>query len=416
MNFPQLNVLEIVVRICNSDSTGEAYELYRCFSPLLKDYKFVFAADKGGAPGFAVNRTFSAGASVRSLFKTERILVLDADTVHEMEAGGSTYPIDYSISLDTMALSYLEPHIAGTSTSRIPADFKEVFEFIARDDVYVDPIPYLSENRSNLGDPTAADKIFGKLKAYEVLRTLDTDWLKARGEARSTLTEHELSTRAQQHMSRMYMDLGNDAAMKGLAFRHRFMYACLLKMVSIQLKSPGASLGKKLAEFLEFNHSKLATMSGRETAIARAYFDRGQQLTFFGKVQKGRDDLLAQLSNMAWDMWHVRQLEEAMTFRLSKEARYFFPALLTFDKRLIEVIDLYPLKSCAFKAGDSEPLPFYDGNWFDLVATKQGDGKAVMEQYFSDEARASRDVRRDDAKTQLVDVVGQLENELLLLA
>jgi len=131
MDFRDINIEQIVARICNSDTTSEAFQLYQLAAPLLKDYKFVFASDKGGQPGFAVNRTFSAGAAVRSLFKTDRILVLDPDTTLEMESGQSTYLIDYSISLDTNAMSYLVPHMAGKRGGGIPADFLEVFEFIA---------------------------------------------------------------------------------------------------------------------------------------------------------------------------------------------------------------------------------------------------------------------------------------------
>lgn len=361
-----------------------------------------------------MNRAFSAGAVVRSLFKTDCVLVLDVDTLQEMETtGASIYPIDYSISLDTQALSYLEPYMAGRSASALPKDFKEVFEFIARDDVYVDPIPYLQENLCNLDDRDAADKIFGKLKAYEVLRTIDTDCLSSKNIVRSRLSDQELSKRAQEHVSRMYMDRDHDGTMKALRFRHQFQYSCLLKMISIQLASPKANIDEKIASFLEFSHLQLATMAGREIALARAYFERGQNLTFFGKIQRNRPDLLKLLDNMAWDLLHIRQLEEMLTLPSPTGAPYFFPALLTFDKRFIEVIDLYPLKSCAFKIGGTEIVPFYDGDWFGLLSSKRDDSHAdVVGKYFSDNAIASRDARRNAAKTQLADIVCQLEEEV----
>lgn len=405
--------IQVVADIGNADSVEEAYELYRLFSPLIKDYKFVLAAEKGAKPGFATNRIFSAGAAVRSLFKTDRVLVLDIDTLLEMETTGqSTYPIDYSISLDTQALSYLEPYMTGRSVSAIPKDFKEVFEFIARADVYVDPMPYLMENLRNLDDPVAADKIFGKLRAYEILRTIDEDWLGSRDIVRSVLSEQELSRRAQEHISRMYLDRSHHAAMNALTFRHQFQYCCLLKMVSIQLNSSKENVNEKVMAFLEFSHSQLATMTGRETALARAYFERGQNLAFFGKIQKKRPDILKQLDNMAWDLLHIRQLEEVLTLPSPMGGRYFFPALLTFDKRFIEVIDLYPLKSCAFKIGGTEIIPFYDGDWLELISPKRDDGHAAVKKYFSEGAIASRATRRNDAKMQLPDIVRQLENEV----
>ncbi|BBF84012.1 hypothetical protein DLM_0340 [Aquitalea magnusonii] len=405
----------IMARICTSDSLGEAFDLYRLAAPLLPNCKFVFAAENGAAPGFAVNHKFSSGAVVRSLFKTDKVLVLDRDTVKEMESGGATYPIDYSISLDTQALSYLEPYLAGRS-SGIPKDFKEVFDFIARDDVFVDPTPYLCENLHNLDDRKAADRVFGKLKAYETLRTLDSQWLKTTGKACSTLTESELDKRAQELIARMYMDRANEGFMRALNFRQQFMYCHLLKMASIQLQTPQASVIEKIERFVEFCDCDLATISGRETALARAYFELGHNLTFFGKVQKKKPDLFKTLDGMAWDLWHVRQLEETMTLKPSRQARYFFPALLTFDKRLVEIIDLYPLKACAYIEGEHEPMPFYDGDWFQLVAGDDQAQARFAERFYSVEARSSRELRRNSVKAQFEKIVTALENELCVIS
>jgi len=416
-DFQGFHVEEMVARICNSANTAEAFTLYRLAAPLLKDYKFVFASDRGGSPGFTLNRTFSAGAAIRSLFKTERVIVLDAETALEMESGQATYPIDYSISLDTNAMSYLVPHMAGKRGGGIPADFQEVFEFIARPDVHVDPIPYLTENLPRIAGGESADKIFDNLKAYEILRTIDVDWLKSSGEVRSILSDQELAATAQQQVSRMYLDIEDSTLMEGLISRHQYLYACLVKIASIQLKSPSAGIGKKMAAFLEFCHSTLATMSIREAAVARAYFIRGNDLKFFGKIQKNsKSDILKLLRNMAWDMWHVRQLEQSITFEPSKQARYFFPALLTFDRKFVEIMDLYPLKACAFKIGSSQPMPFFDGDPFRLIATDDEDGTSAVKKYFSGDAIAAREAVRDNVRANFASVVASLEAELLAVA
>ena len=417
MDSLDINIEQVVARICNSDNIGEAFQLYRLAAPLLKEYKFVFASNKGGKPGFAVNRTFSAGAAVRSLFKTDCILVLDRDTALEMESGQSTYPFDYSISLDTNAMSYLVPHMAGKRGGGIPADFLEVFEFIARPEVNVDPSPYFTENLSNLANRKSADEIFENLKAYEILRTIDADWLKSKGQVQSTLTEQELVKSAQQLLSTMYLDVSDDAAINIIKFRHQYLYACLIKMATIQLKSPSVGIGKKMSAFMEFCHSELATMSAREAAVARAYFTKGQELRFFGKIQKkSKKDILELLRNMAWDMWHARQMELSITVTPANQARYFFPAILTFDRGFIEIMDLYPLKACAFKVGESQPMPFFDGDAFKLIATDDDGGASAVKRYFSQEAIASREAVRADVAANLVVLIESLEKQLLLVA
>lgn len=257
---------QMVVRILNSDSTYEAYNLYKKFAPLLTDYRFAFASGLGPLPGFAVDRNFSAGA-IRSLFRSERVFVLDAETVEDMEKGEASFPIDYSISLETNAMSYLKPHIAGRG---VPQGFDEVFTFIARPDVYVDPLPYFTENLFKLAESEEPEAIYDNLIAYEVLRTIDIEWFQRNGEVRSTLTGSELGASAQDHMSRMYFELGNEVSMKSLACRYHYEYACLLKMAAIQLKAPGNPPSKKMAAFAEFCHSTLSTMPAREITVAKA--------------------------------------------------------------------------------------------------------------------------------------------------
>lgn len=400
-----------MARICNADSLGEALVRYRANAGALRDCKFIFAAGSGPVPGFAVNKNFRAGAAVRSLFSTGRVVVLDAATVKEMESGDAAFPIDYSISLDTQALSYLAPYLADNH-ARLPGDFQEVFEFIARDDVFVDPLPYLQENLGRLGEPKTLDHVFRTLRAYEVLRTIDLPWLQARGEVRSTLPDSDLDSRAQQLLSRQLYDSQNEALMRELKRGHHFTYIALLKMVAIQLSSGKAPINEKMLKFSEFADQRMATMNARETALARAYFERRQQLAFFGKVQARKQDLIEQLQNMTWDLWHVRSMENALVLKPSAHARFFFPALLTFDKGLIEVIDLYPLKACAFSTLDGQPMPFYDGDWFDLTATDEPGRTYFRERFYSPEAIASRNARRPAASTDLASVVTELEDEV----
>jgi hypothetical protein len=280
-------VRELLARIANSDSPSEALALFLLAAPLLRNCKIVLAAKRGGLPGFAVNRTFSGGAAVRSLFKTEKVLVLDVETVREMSNGKVTYPIDYSISLDTQALSYLEPYI-DNRRARLPEDFSEVFKFIARDDVFIDPLPYRLENLPNLDDPKAADRIFKKLRAYEVLRNLDSQWLQNHGEVRATLSELELTKLAQGQIAQMFRDRADKSLMGSLRFRYQWMYCQLLKMVLIHLQAPSGSVDQKTMEFAEFLDKEFASMNAREIVLARSYFVYGQKLTFFGKMQKMR--------------------------------------------------------------------------------------------------------------------------------
>ncbi|KAF1007586.1 MAG: hypothetical protein GAK28_01541 [Luteibacter sp.] len=128
------------------------------------------------------------------------------------------------------------------------------------------------------------------------------------------------------------------------------------------------------------------------------------------------DDLFDQLIGMAWDLYHVRQLEENMTFKPSPGARYFFPALLTFDKRFIEIIDLYPLRALAYKEGSRTPMPFYAGDWREFMATSESSRQFAFDRYYSSEARDQRSSSRDAVKIKLEATIEELIYSVAKLA
>lgn len=119
-----------------------------------------------------------------------------------LEQRNAVFPIDYSIALDTQALSYLAPYLEGGST-RLPRDFHEVFEFISRDEVNVDPIPYMVENIPNAASEEKIAEIRRRMEAYEVLRTIDTEWLRSNGEVRSRLSLAERNSNVNDRLSEM---------------------------------------------------------------------------------------------------------------------------------------------------------------------------------------------------------------------
>lgn len=403
-----LNKNEIIGEICSANTLSESLYMFSQHSDLLKTCKFIFASKSGGVPGYSVNRDFSDGSVVRSLFNSGSIVVLDNETLEDMKTGEATYALDYSISLDTQALSYLEPYI-NEKTNRLPKDFEEIFGFIARDDVNVDPLPYLQENILNLLDIKKAERIFEKLKAYEILRNLDVYALREEKTVRSTLSEMDLLKKTQEHISRMYRDLESPQLVSDLNFNFNFEYWHLLAMISIKLDRKKSSVDEKLLDFIEICNKQIATLSLREISVAKAYFEKGQNLTFFGKVQKRNEDLFRIIKGMAWDMWHIRQMEKNLTIRPARDARYFFPSFLTCDKRLVDIIDLYPLKVCAYDEQDSMPLPFYDGDWLQSISSSKEVQDKIYSKYFSQSAVATRDKKRGGIKGAISGLVSEFE-------
>lgn len=271
--------------VATSENLLDSIKMFERNLPLLHDCHFVFGAKNGPLPGYSVNFDFTDGSAIRSLFKSPKVFVLDYKTVKAMRTGTASFKVDYSISLDTQALSYLEPFL-GKRTSKLPKDFDEIFKFISKNETSVDPLPYIHENYINLKDPQNANKIFQKIKAYEVLRSLNYKSLSEQHVLESYLDELELNKNAQESIACMYQELSNRTYFDTIRTRVFSFYALLLKMISIQLSSPRKSTYNKLVEFLDFSHSILATMFFRETLLSNSFFDRGQGFGFLVKYKR----------------------------------------------------------------------------------------------------------------------------------
>lgn len=245
---------------------------------------------------------------------------------------------------------------------------------------------------------------------------MDASLLKNKGIAKSKLSENELNRRAQELLSGVIHDANYSPIQKEIQFRHDVIYCLLLKMAQIQLKEGGSEKFSKINSFVEFMHENISAIFMRETVIAMEYFKKGQNLRFFGKIQKNRDDVLDNLKNMAWDLWHLRQSEEALTFRPDINARYFFPAFLTLDNRLIEILKLYSLKACAIPPEGNKPIPFHDGDFAADVKAYCKDGEQILLKYFTEMARKERERRRKVDKDQIYALISELEKDVLSVA
>ncbi|MGC3834409.1 hypothetical protein ACPSKX_09095 [Moritella viscosa] len=263
-----------------------------------------------------------------------------------------------------------------------------------------------------MGDEKAADKIFNKLKAYELLRNLDTEAIKHESIVKACISDSELIMKTQQQMSRMYATLNDAIFMKELDINFNYQYAHLLKMIIIQLHNPKKDRFMKVKEFLDFCHVKISAIGFREVFIACTFFDKGQKLGFFSKIQKNKKDLFKIIKGMAWDLYHVRQMERVATLKPDERARYFFPSFLTCDKRLIEILDLYPLKCLAYIEGIYEPMPFFDGDILEALAQIDAEKDEIYDKFFTESSSNNRADKRESAREDLSNLVSQLEADL----
>lgn len=382
--------------ICTAESLNQASELWTKYHSLLPNSRFFFGIEGRGPQGLRCNRTFSKGGALRSIFRRERLFVFDEVLMQEMaRAGTVTYPFDHTIMLDTNAVSCVENVMTGRR-DRIPEDFEEALGQIIAEDLNFDGAQYLIENARNVGRPHANEKIFRKLVAYETLKGVDRAHFLRTREIRSTRSQEEVFKGAQETMSwLLYQKDSGDLSELEKVMPARYMYLILLKIAEIELSHSRGCPAAKMRSLITFMHEDLATIFMGEAMLAKAFFTLGKEnFRFFSKVQRKNEELLSVLDNMAYDLQLVRMLELGLTFE-PREGTHFLPFLLTFDKALVQVFDLYAVRAVAVL--DGEPLCFRAINVINELS--EGQSGDFVARFFSEEAAQEREQRRDVAKT-----------------
>ncbi|WP_414148625.1 hypothetical protein ACMGGR_08235 [Erwinia sp. BNK-24-b] len=404
---------KLVMEIGNADSISEALILYKNFYQLIPEYKFVFSSPKGPYPGFECNKKFKHGAAIRSLFNDENVVVFDPLTFEEMfsSKGCSTFRIDYSISLDSQALSYLQSYINGKKHNH-ENDIEEVFKFIVKKETQVDSILYEMENLMNLDNPENHPKIFDKLLGYQFIRNINPDVFEREGGINASISKNELFINTDAHFKRMMKNSQDLRFREGIKFRHSQVYIYLLMMSIIQISSPSRSLKNKMLEMLSFAHNKAGFLATREIMIAKEFFERGTKFPFFSKIHKNSKKLWSALNGMVWDLTHYRYLEQAITFNMGNDERYFFPGIISYDKGFIEVMELTPLKTVAFNTNGNIPIPFYDVGDGTKITGNIKEIRNYYNELCSDAKRKERETSRELQDNNFASLILELEKTL----
>ena len=403
---------DIAAKICYADSPAVATSLYTSALPSFKNWRFILGSDKGITTGAAVNRSFQNGAAVKSLFAADHVFVLDEYTSQQMAFGKATVSFDFSISLDTNAFSYIRSYLKN-QVNIAKSDVDEFVKFIARDNVNVDPAPYLMENQDIFQNGSDEQKalIFDNICAYEVIRTIDKHHFHSTNEIKSTLSDDEIKSKAAYSISASIYKSSDDILNLGLKKVRLCLHCLLLKMVIINFFEKG-DLVKKIEKFMDFMDTKLGAMFDRESVIAFEYFRTGQNLRFFGRIQKNNPKILKEIRNMAWDLFHVRITELGFVFKGQEGARYFFPAILTFDKNLIEIINLRPLRAIILSP-ENALQPIYNVNVFDKISQNSDEAsRRLLHKFYSDGARNRRHERINVQKLNEIEKINILVNEM----
>ena len=345
MNNIKLKTLLLLQQASEQRTLEDLTEFYMVNLPYLQDYTIINSTETDNS--IDLYSVFSDIANVKGQVYTPfcggKINIVNESIVRRgVMTGDEKAGVQGYISFDTHVISYFYRYYRKQINS-LPQNINDILHLLHTKPMGVEYLPYTIENLifSNKNVPEVRNTIYAFERLYYKNRAPKLYCLQ----------------RANRIIRRYNKWRKNEDSI--FVKTYYLIYATLLKMCNIQLKHKNRSVKQKMIELCDFMNFKLCAMMQPELILAKHYFEQGQCCLFFGKIQRNNEKNLDNIRNMAWDLFHLRMLEEGCTVRMNNKADANIPYFCTYDQRLLNVKDCYELKSIAINYKTGEKIPFY---------------------------------------------------------
>ena len=314
-------------------SFDDAVQIFIQNIHLLQDVQFILPHPNGNNYVEKFQELDLEGIEVLYFFESETLYCLSQKSIMTdlFHARNQAVIIESCVSLDTQIQSYLYRKYK-KQISSIPQNIENVLKIKESHMCTMDCFAYTMENAlfgvENLSTPLFVENTI----AFE------SYFNKNRFHARKSA----------KRLLEVYYSMINSGWGDWWKRQYKLFYLSLLVMADINLNKKNLSLYEKELMMVRYFHEKIGMISDREINLAKLFFMHGTNIRFFGKIQKGRKDIVQNLKNMAWDIFHIHFTMNNMTIQPSHEIDFTIPFFVTYDERLKDIIPVYKLKSAAY--------------------------------------------------------------------
>lgn len=364
MKIPE-DVKEAINEMFLCKNLMEHMGCFQHFYEELKDCTFVvFSEDEGTELPEALHSNYDNDFAIINIGSTNRYYAVNSTIYEEMlRTGRSDYYIDVCVELDTQAVSYLKNIFE--EYNKIPDydKIRKMIEYLQLPEVNYCCVPYLVENAAKKDDINVID-CYKNIKSFMLFKSFDFSVFEEKGECAYVRQEEDI----QIDVDGLYNDMLSEKfyqAYENLFRMQKALYVLLLKTVCIEFTNR-KSAKNKVMELFDFVNEQLGFIAERELEVCYYYFNHHEKTKkFFKKVQKNSKDLLHTINGMAWDLIHIRLIEQQFTLKQTDEVRFAIHVLLTYDDGLKEILQINPIEQIVFYK--DIPIPKLKHFWIDNI-------------------------------------------------
>ncbi len=351
------NVQKIVADICRSKTFDSAWKLYERHQNLLKEFTIVKYND-GKDPSWKVIDLYKpfyhieeSKRHIYSIFYTGHVNCISRNALMRDK---NLINSERNVGFDNNVARYLKSYSAG---QKIDVDISGIIKFMTTTQgVHFDYLPYMVENR--LSDNYEAD---GLLENIFYIERLYYSFSK------NKKTKQFCLDAAKKQISAV----DNDYMLNLFSGWYKKVYVRVLVIAYVYLKLP-KSPKRQFENLCRTFRDELNDYAIPELSMAYDFYYY-HNVAFLSCIQKNTKNLISKLKNMAWDIFHVRNLYESSLALYGGDLciQYF----CTFDDNLVGALKYFELEALAVCKRTKETIPYFHIN---NVPAK------MVKQYFND--------------------------------
>lgn len=361
-----------------STSPLQALKIYEKYYDVLKDWRFICAADDDRGSFKLKNKVIDNVVGIRSIFKGQSLWVIDASMIEE--EGTVPYLAGTGIYFDSNTASYI--YSLGYKDKFQPQLKKQLLRIqsLGIDYNNINPYLYLFENRMHFHrNPENIEfgrKTFAALTALSKIGgPLDESWRE--------MYQKYFMEQCEANVDSLFNDFlvkHKDGYFSFLD--HQF---ALTELLLLETKILDVSSGKekedKLEKLIHFMDEKLEVMMLRELAICADILFRGNktQLTIkLLKVNSRHPNSLDIIQSCAWDLFIFRVMDWFSNAGSELHADFYVSNLVSCDRDIWGIADFTKLKAIALHNKSFQHVIFPEHSYEEILATALGENKLEL--------------------------------------
>ena len=338
--YQNTSIINLLHQAATARTFEESWQLYKANRMLLSEFVIIkqnSLKDENWSPVDLFSIFPSSAAPnfpIYSFFKNNKVNFL---SYRVLLSPRNTCVNERNISFDTNIISYFKTWIEKRKAS---VDLSPILEFLSDPQTQYEYSPFFVENY-----------LSGNYTKEQLVLEID--------QIEKDLSSYKMYPYRAGHAQQLVNSFVDLNMVKPIEDTYNRIYLTMLVIIWVKLHYSNHSSEKQFQKLCDIMVSEIHDFPVPELAMAYDYYNNSENtVSFFKKIQKNQDDLIKNIKNMAWDIFHITFTIRQCLVRLD-ETNLMIPYFATYDKGLSKILKYYEMEALAICYRTQEYFPYY---------------------------------------------------------